>query len=517
MPGGLIPLVSFGKQNIVINGNPQITYFYKTFKRHSHFSEENITIPLEGPQELNLDMPIRVRAKIQRFADLVRGISLRVRIPDIYSKIVTGRTAHEFKWVHQLGAQLIQSVAIFVGGSKIQEFTGEWLAIRAQLDYNTDHYSKWRVLVGDVPEMNNPASGIYAATTGGYPNVKLTGVTTSVQANNPSIPGRYLLIPLPFWFAEGLGNSLPLIALQYHEVEIQITFQPLRNLYTITDLMGFRVRYGYQNVGTGADDKFNALYNSSDDANGSPQNFYVDAEMTVPPTEYFNLQPTLQVGFVYLADEERKFMSAKPLQYITTQIQGFNYQAVNNRTKFDLDAHNMIRRMVWFARRSDAIVYRNDYLNCTNWKYADMRPVRAGVNDALQNITGSSGIITAGTQRDILQSARIMCMGNEIFEEKPADYFSLQQPYDNLVGAITGTVGKDSMGPLYVYSFATKGSDLLQPSGSLNVSVINNFQLEVNPYPLPPDPEYDYDFTVYVESVNFLIITSGMGSLQFAI
>ena len=281
MPGGLIPLVSFGKQNIVINGNPQITYFYKTFKRHSHFSEENITIPLEGPQELNLDMPIRVRAKIQRFADLVRGISLRVRIPDIYSKIVTGRTAHEFKWVHQLGAQLIQSVAIFVGGSKIQEFTGEWLAIRAQLDYNTDHYSKWRVLVGDVPEMNNPASGIYAATTGGYPNVKLTGVTTSVQANNPSIPGRYLLIPLPFWFAEGLGNSLPLIALQYHEVEIQITFQPLRNLYTITDLMGFRVRYGYQNVGTGADDKFNALYNSSDDANGSPQNFYVDAEMNI--------------------------------------------------------------------------------------------------------------------------------------------------------------------------------------------------------------------------------------------
>jgi hypothetical protein len=173
--------------------------------------------------------------------------------------------------------------------------------------------------------------------------------------------------------------------------------------------------------------------------------------------------------------------------------------------------------MVWFARRSDAIVYRNDYLNCTNWKYADVRPVRVGVDSTHNNIAGSSGIITPGTQREILQSARIMCMGNEIFEEKPAEYFSLQQPYDNLIGAITGTVGKDSMGPLYVYSFATKGSDLLQPSGSLNVSVINNFQLEVNPYPLPPEPEYDYDFTVYVESVNFLIITSGMGSLQFAI
>ena len=156
-------------------------------------------------------------------------------------------------------------------------------------------------------------------------------------------------------------------------------------------------------------------------------------------------------------------------------------------------------------------------MNCTNWKYADRRPVHIG-RDATNNlIAGSSGIITAGTQRDILQSARIMCMGNEIFEEKPAEYFSLQQPYDNLIGAITGTVGKDSLGPLYVYSFATKGSDLLQPSGSLNVSVINNFQLEVNPYPLPPEPEYDYDFTVYVESVNFLVITSGMAGLQFAV
>ena len=239
--------------------------------------------------------------------------------------------------------------------------------------------------------------------------------------------------------------------------------------------------------------------------------------MTVPATEYFNLQPSLQVNYIYLADEERKFMSGQTFQYITTQIQGFNYQAVNSRTKFDLDAHNMIRRMVWFGRRSDAIVYRNDYLNCTNWKYADVRPVQAGRDSNNVAIAGSSGIIVAGTQHDILQSARILCMGNEIFEEKPAEYFSLQQPYDNLLGATTGVVGKDSIGPLYVYSFAAKGSDLLQPSGSLNVSVINNFQLEVNPYSLPPDSEYDYDFTVYVESVNFLIITSGMGSLQFAV
>ena len=539
MPGGLIALVSFGKQNIVVNGNPQITYFYKSFKRHSHFSEENITIPLDGPQELTMDMPIRVRAKVQRFADLVRNISLSVRIPDMYSKIYGGRAPHEFKWVHQLGAQMIQSVAIYVGGSKIQEFTGEWLAIRAQLDYNADHYNKWQVLTGDTPQLNDPAKGLYAGkpyTGAAYPNIQQGDTYPNVlpvydadhnpvlpQANNPSVPGQYLLIPLPFWFSEGLGNALPLIALEYHEVEIQITFQPLRNIYTVTDLSGFPVRYGYQNASfpTSATNPnaelFNASYTSSSDMSGNPQNFFVDYGVTTPMTEYYNLQPTLQVSYVYLNDDERKFFASQPLSYISTQIQEFDFQGITSRTKFDLDAHNMVRRMIWFARRSDAITYRNDYLNCTNWKYADRQPLQYGLDPTGAMNTGSSGILLPGLQREILQSARILCMGNEIFEEKPAQYFTNQQPFDNLMGAINGQIGKDSIGPLYVYSFAAKGSDLLQPSGSLNVSVINNFQLEVNPFPLPPFPDYDYDFTIYVESVNFVVITSGMGSLMFAI
>ena len=91
MPGGLITLVTFGKQNVIINGNPQITYFYKSFRRHSHFSMENISIPLEGPNELNLDMPMKLRVKVQRFADLARNCYLTVRLPAIYSKISPDR------------------------------------------------------------------------------------------------------------------------------------------------------------------------------------------------------------------------------------------------------------------------------------------------------------------------------------------------------------------------------------------------------------------------------------------
>jgi len=45
MPGGgQIGIVAYGNQNKIFNGNPELTYFYKVFKRFTHFSQENITI-----------------------------------------------------------------------------------------------------------------------------------------------------------------------------------------------------------------------------------------------------------------------------------------------------------------------------------------------------------------------------------------------------------------------------------------------------------------------------------------
>ena len=76
MPGGgLLALVSYGAQNVVLNGNPEFTYFYKVFKRYSHFATESATLPLEGPNELFFDQPIRLRAKIQRIADLMTDLT----------------------------------------------------------------------------------------------------------------------------------------------------------------------------------------------------------------------------------------------------------------------------------------------------------------------------------------------------------------------------------------------------------------------------------------------------------
>ena len=89
MGGGLRVLVAYGSQNVLLSGNPQMTYFYKAFKRYSHFSMESITVPLDGPNELSFDQPIQLRAKIPRQADLLSDMIFTFTIPDIYSKYIT--------------------------------------------------------------------------------------------------------------------------------------------------------------------------------------------------------------------------------------------------------------------------------------------------------------------------------------------------------------------------------------------------------------------------------------------
>ena len=177
MPGGLLALVCYGNENVIVNGNPEVTWFYKAFKRATHFSQEPIQIPLEGPNLLQMDAPITVKAKIPRQGDLLSDLVLRVQLPDIFSKAYIRKDlsgiyildrAHEFAWVRQIGVRMIDTVTFTIGGQKIQEFSSDWIAARAALDLDNTKYKQWRVMVGDVPDCFDPAQGLYADPSGGH-------------------------------------------------------------------------------------------------------------------------------------------------------------------------------------------------------------------------------------------------------------------------------------------------------------------------------------------------------------
>jgi hypothetical protein len=267
MPGGgLFSLVAYGTQNVILSGNPDMTYFYKTFKKYTHFSMETVSKAMDGPTDYPYDSNIQIRARVDRVGDLVSDMYFTFQIPAIYSKDQIFQSQDlEFQWVRALGAAAIQTVYVTVGPNNVQEFTGDYIMAKALIDYPADDYAKWQRLVGDIPELTDPANGIYAAvpTTNDpytlsavlgyngsktcYPTVveDLSNGPGLAQTNNPSIPAYTITVPLPFWFTEA-GHALPLIGLQYYTVDVTIILNPSQQLYTVRDStpFGFRMAPG---------------------------------------------------------------------------------------------------------------------------------------------------------------------------------------------------------------------------------------------------------------------------------
>lgn len=531
MPGGgLFSLVAYGAQNVLLSGNPDFTYFYKTYKKYSHFAEESVTFSMDGPQDLSYDQPIQVRFKIQRVADLARDMYFLFDLPDIYCKWidlnnppVPGRTSqYNFAWVPYIGCHMIQSVGFYIAGQKIQEFDGAYLIVKAQADLDNRAFQKWSRLVGNIPEVYDPANGLYAggSTGTGYPLVYNTNgpvppTPPQPNINRPSIQGRTLQIPLPFWFTESTFESLPLVALQYQECEVQITLRPINQLYRILDINGYQVAPGYQfnslPAPLGNLQPENVYYTSvSDISDITINNFLTDIGTPKPLLNTWPLNPRIQLTYVYLTDEERKQFSSQPLQYLVRQVTGYEFQGLTSRQIVELDTHNPIERIIIIPRRSDSLQYRNQPANFSNW----INPLKppfiptGGGWPPVVNLISATGQFVLNGQRSIMRALSVLGDGNLLQEEKPLEYFTQVVPWKYLTGIPDPE--------LLVYPFGLHSPNT-QPDGSINSSRIKLFQVDLNVYPLPNNSLYQYNITIYVENLNWVNIASGTGGLKYAL
>lgn len=528
-------MVAYGAQNVILSGNPDFTYFYKTFKKYAHFAEESVTFAMDGPQDLSYDQPIQVRFKIQRIADLIRDLYFVFDLPDIYCKWspTRGVSQYNFAWTNFIGCHILQQIGFYVGGQKIQEFDGDYMLTKAQCDLNSDAYKKWQVMVGNVPEVYDPANGFYAGGSKGtgYPLVfDNNGPNPPAGAppniNRPSIKGRELQIPIPFWFAESTFQALPLVSLQYHECEIQITLRPIRELYRILDTNGYQVAPGYQFHASPVPlQPQNVYYSSvSDITDVTINNFLTDIGTPIPLLNTWPLRPRIQMTYVYITDEERTQFSKQSLQYVVRQVTTYSFPELATRRFVELDTHNPIERIIVVPRRSDSVLYRNQIDNFTNWVnpqnnvfFGSGLVTSNGVAlptyptslwQPTINATQSTGIVILNGQREIMQTFSILGDGNPLQEEKPMEYYSQLVPWKYLTGT------PDSNLIIYPFSLNSPG---FQPQGSINSSRIKVFQLDLNVYPLPANTFYQYDITVYVESLNWVTVASGMGGLKYAL
>lgn len=588
--GGLLALISYGTQNVILNGNPKMTYFYKVFKSYSHFSMENITVAFNSQNDITFDNPVTLRAKIPRNGDLMSDMIFSFTLPDIYSKYINTRAnQYEFQWVRCIGAAIIQNVQFNIGGQKIQEFDGTYIMSRAFTDKDTDALDKWRYLVGDTPEMTDPLNGSYAgqmyyqgqllpkyptvkatspatfnvspyvtgatqltwtsgsvpvvgyfisgtgipanttiksvspfistpttftisaATTAGSDGTPLIETSSQPVASRPSILGRDIHVPIPFWFTEATSNAVPLVGLQNQECEVVLTLNPISQLYNILDTSGNRVNPTKTTAIRGENHDDILLGNPSyNEIIEDITNFLADFGTTQPTSTSMYINPRLQITYIYLPKEEQEIFATRPLSYIIPQVTPILLSDITGRNTYDLDIHLAITRLLFTQRRSDWID-RNDFANFTNWSTWPNAPFRF-IPTMVRESNGdpafsSSGILVTGGQQDIIRNIRILCNGNELQELKTVDFFTRYSPYRY-------TTGKGMPG-LAVYSFELSHSPT-QPSGSINASYIRKFQVDIDVWPLPPNFNYLYEVTVYAENLNFLEVVSGMGGLKYA-
>ena len=193
MGGGLMQLVAYGAQDIYLTGNPQITFFKVVYRRHTNFACEAIEQTFTG----NVDFGRKISCTIDRNGDLLHKMYLEV---DVDLGVVNEDVVENLN-NFQLGHALIREVEIEIGGQTMDTHYGEWLEIWSQLTSTNGDLDKLRSMINS---------------------------DVVVHGNNNLV--RKLYIPLQFWFCRNPGLALPLIALQYHEVKLNLFLSDRNNL-----------------------------------------------------------------------------------------------------------------------------------------------------------------------------------------------------------------------------------------------------------------------------------------------
>ena len=133
--------------------------------------------------------------------------------------------------MEELGTNFIEEIEIYSGGVSLSKYSGEYLNCLKERDYNNSKKDLWNRMTGNVPELNNPGNTNGNINT--YPNVQWSNASLDIE---PSIRGRRLFIPLDAFFCESSKMALPLVALQYQEINIRIELKPIMDLYTINNV-----------------------------------------------------------------------------------------------------------------------------------------------------------------------------------------------------------------------------------------------------------------------------------------
>lgn len=417
--GGLLQLVAMGKQDIFLTGNPQITWFKMVYRRYTNFAIESQAMFFDGDP----DFGKRLSCLVPRRGDLLGPIVLEITLPAL--SLTDGTPV---SYVNSIGHALIDEITLEIGEQEIDTQTGEWMEIWSNMTTTTMQRQGFNDMIGKVDDYIPPQN---------YGPLKL-------------------YIPLRFWFCKNPGQYLPLLALQYHPIRINLKLKPLQELFFTPSLAN------------------SAVCNT----------------LSVNPVKITDLR--LFGDYVYLDVEERRRFVSNTHEYLIEQVQYTPQIAIpigSTSSTVRLEFNHPIRELIWFIQRSQMISNHEPF-----------------------NFSSTS-ILESGQRKDLMADAIIQLDGYDRFDRRDAGYFRLVQPYFHHT-----TVPNNLF--LYNYCFALRPEELQPSgsiNASRIDSFVLQMNLTPDSTNGTTPPRGNAITRVYATNHNVLRIINGFGGLLFTI
>jgi hypothetical protein len=433
MAGGLMQLVAYGAQDVYLTGSPKVTFFQAVYKRHTNFAMENIEQVVNGTAANSARLSVTVARNGdligEMYLELTSNALLTTSAGEITTRAVDGTDASN-EWVAE---RAVADIELTIGGQRIDK-----------------HYQKWWRLYSELylDEAKKAQYGKMASATA---------------------RGNKVFLPMIFFFNRNPGLYLPLIALQYHEVRLDITLSSVYTTYFATN--GVKVWGNY----------------------------------------------------VYLDTEERRRFAQKGHEYLIEQVQHTGVDTVNQTgtaKQVRLSYNHPVKELVWCFSNTGTSATGLDMWDTSFLKGANVATV-SQVGNGLNVNVYSTSLSTIGAPLMVANSSawlgeegttgrvgpmdtfKLILNGQDRFKEQSGKYFNQVQPFYH-------HSGNPYLG-IYSYSFALKPEEH-QPTGTCNFSRIDNAQVEVK----SKNGSRCANMHMFAVNYNVLRIQSGMGGLAFS-
>jgi hypothetical protein len=538
MPGGLLNIVAYGNQNIILNGNPSKTFFKAVYVKYTNFGIQKFRLDFQGTRDLDEETDTTFTFKIPRYAELLLDTYLVFTLPDIYSPILPPRSKsdmwkpYHFKWVHNIGTAIIRDIKFKIGMNVIQEFPGEYIHCLVERDFGESKKKLFNEMTANTIDIHSPE--IYSDNRfNNYPNAFYNNSETGSE---PSIRGRKVYVPLHPWYMNDSKMALPLVSLEYSEMEIEITLRPTKELFTINSINSLNILSTEQlNQIAASSGTEGGNYDYTIDYDNNREKLYTRRRpdftneeeqlynfLQQPPTielnrgDYenkvnkWNADIHLIANYCFLTSEESNVFANYEQNILVKDVkyQVFYNIAGNQRVKIDTNA--LVSSWMWYFRRND-VYERNEWNNFTNWKTSTIpfelvegEPVTPYT--AIQENT-SIGQIGPGEDYNVVNNANRIATNHHITPN-----FSIENTKDILTRfaiIFDGKFREDEMDAgvyfytekyrasqgcsksgIYSYNFCINTSPTMyQPSGAINLSRFKSVEFEMQTIVPPSDPQ----------------------------